>query len=91
MSRSERDTCTKFITPPPREAGLNEMLQVREQVSFTRAIIQVRRTLRHTALKSPGLVTDPAVRRPQDQQIALLNQNELFNGNNSIFVGGVGA
>jgi hypothetical protein len=30
---SERDICTKFITPALRQAGWDEMLQIREEVS----------------------------------------------------------
>src|SRR3954462_9400670 len=39
---SERDICTKFITPALRNAGWDEMLQIREEVSFTRGRIIVR-------------------------------------------------
>ena len=39
---SERDICTKFITPALREAGWNEMTQLREEVSFTKGRIIVR-------------------------------------------------
>src|ERR1700676_1226384 len=39
---SERDICTKFITPALRKAGWDEMLQLREEVSFTRGRIIVR-------------------------------------------------
>jgi len=39
---SERDICTKFITPALRKAGWDEMLQIREEVSFTRGRIIVR-------------------------------------------------
>ena len=41
-SLSERDICTKFITPALRKAGWDEMLQIREEVSFTRGRIIVR-------------------------------------------------
>ena len=41
-SLSERDICTKFITPALRRAGWDEMLQIREEVSFTRGRIIVR-------------------------------------------------
>ena len=33
---SERDICTKFITPALRQAGWDEMLQIREEVTFTK-------------------------------------------------------
>ena len=33
---SERDICTKFITPALRNAGWDKMLQIREEVSFTK-------------------------------------------------------
>jgi type I restriction enzyme R subunit len=39
---SERDICSKFITPAIRRAGWDEMLQVREEVTFTRGRIIVR-------------------------------------------------
>ena len=39
---SERDICTKFITPALRRAGWDEMLQIREEVSFTKGRIIVR-------------------------------------------------
>ena len=39
---SERDICTKYITPALRRAGWDEMLQVREEVSFTKGRIIVR-------------------------------------------------
>lgn len=39
---SERDICTKFITPALRKAGWDEMLQVREEVGFTKGRIIVR-------------------------------------------------
>lgn len=39
---SERDICTKFITPALRKAGWDEMTQIREEVSFTKGRIRVR-------------------------------------------------
>ena len=39
---SERDICTKFITPALRRAGWDEMMQIREEVSFTKGRIKVR-------------------------------------------------
>jgi type I restriction enzyme, R subunit len=39
---SERDICSKFITPALRQAGWDEMSQIREEVSFTKGRIIVR-------------------------------------------------
>ena len=39
---TERDICTKFITPAVKQAGWDEMSQVREEVSFTKGRIIVR-------------------------------------------------
>ncbi len=39
---SERDICTKFITPAVKAAGWNVMEQIREEVSFTAGPIRVR-------------------------------------------------
>ncbi len=41
-SLTERDICTKFITPALRKAGWDEMVQIREEVSFTKGRIIVR-------------------------------------------------
>ena len=41
-SLSERDICTKFITPALRGAGWDEITQIREEVSFTKGRIIVR-------------------------------------------------
>ena len=41
-SLSERDICTKFITPALRKAGWDEMSQIREEFSFTKGQITVR-------------------------------------------------
>jgi hypothetical protein len=42
-----------------------------------RVVIAVRRALLYYALKRLGLDTDPAARKPQDQQIILLNTNDF--------------
>ena len=39
---SERDICTKYITPALRQAGWDEMEQIHEEVSFTKGRIIVR-------------------------------------------------
>ena len=39
---SERDICTKFITPAVKHAGWDEMSQIREEVGFTKGRIIVR-------------------------------------------------
>jgi type I restriction enzyme, R subunit len=39
---SERDICTKIITPALRRAGWDVMSQIREEVSFTKGRIIVR-------------------------------------------------
>ncbi len=41
-SLSERDICTKFITPALRHAGWDELAQIREEFSFTKGRIIVR-------------------------------------------------
>ncbi len=44
---SERDICTKFITPAVKMAGWDEMSQIREEVSFTKGRIIVRGKMVH--------------------------------------------
>jgi hypothetical protein len=41
-SLTERDICTKFILPAVKRAGWDEMLQIREEVYFTKGRIIVR-------------------------------------------------
>src|SRR6056297_1430481 len=41
-SLTERDICTQFITPALHHAGWDEMLQIREEVGFTKGRIIVR-------------------------------------------------
>ena len=41
-SLTERDICTKFIMPAVKRAGWDEMLQIREEVCFTKGRIIVR-------------------------------------------------
>jgi type I restriction enzyme, R subunit len=41
-SMSERDICTKFITPALKRAGWDELTQIREEVGFTKGRIIVR-------------------------------------------------
>lgn len=48
-----------------------------------KANIPVRKALLYYALKRLGLDTDPAARRPQDQQIVLLNRPAVFGKNNA--------
>jgi type I restriction enzyme, R subunit len=38
---SERDICTKFITPAVKAAGWDELNQIREEVDFTKGRIIV--------------------------------------------------
>jgi type I restriction enzyme R subunit len=54
---SERDICTKFITPALRRAGWDEMLQIREEVSFTKGRIIVRGKLVTRGKAKRGLRT----------------------------------
>ncbi|NGZ12090.1 MAG: restriction endonuclease, partial [Nitrospira sp. LK70] len=42
QSLSERDICTKFITPAVKRAGWDELSQIREEVGFTKGRIIVR-------------------------------------------------
>jgi type I restriction enzyme R subunit len=39
---SERDICTKFITPALLQAGWDEQTQLREEVTFTKGRVIVR-------------------------------------------------
>jgi type I site-specific restriction endonuclease len=53
---SERDICTKFITPAVRKAGWDVLSQIREEVSFTCTRISTgdRSGLQSVNLRSKG-------------------------------------
>jgi len=62
-SLTERDICTKFILPAVRSAGWDEMVQVREEVFFTKGRIFVRGKLvtRGKAKKADFVVRVPSL------------------------------
>ncbi len=45
MTLSERDICTRFITPAVEKSGWNKLTQLLEEVSFTDGKIYVRAKL----------------------------------------------
>ena len=72
-SLSERDICTKFITPALRKAGWDEMSQVREEVSFTRGRITVRGKL---ASRGKGKRADYVLYYKPNVPIALIEAKD---------------
>lgn len=64
---SERDICTKFITPSLRQAGWDEITQLREEVSFTKGRIIVRgKGIKAAELKRLPVAVPPF---PEQQRI----------------------
>lgn len=61
-SLSERDICSKFITPAIVSAGWDLQRQVREEVSFTKGRIIVRASC--TAGANPAVPTSSCTTRP---------------------------
>ena len=72
-SLSERDICTKFITPALRKAGWDEMTQVREEVSFTKGRITVRGKL---ASRGKGKRADYVLYYKPNVPIALIEAKD---------------
>jgi type I restriction enzyme R subunit len=60
-SMSERDICTKFITPAIAQAGWDIQKQVREEFCFTKSRIMVRGKL-HTRGNPPRPTGDTRLR-----------------------------
>jgi type I site-specific restriction endonuclease len=60
---SERDVCTKFITPALRQAGWNEMTQLREEVSFTKGLVDYRGQTPVTTRQGVRLLTAKNVKK----------------------------
>ena len=72
-SLSERDICTKFITPALRKAGWDEMTQIREEVSFTKGRIIVRGKL---ASRGKGKRADYVLYYKPNVPIALIEAKD---------------
>jgi len=69
------------IAPHPElSAGQRKAIELDYGMENGLTIIPVRRAMLYYALKRLGLDTDPAARRPQDQQIVLLNAAEIRSG-----------
>lgn len=66
------------IAPHPElSAGQRKAIELDYGMDGGRAAISVKRALLYYALKRLGLDTAPSARRPQDQQIVLLNADEI--------------
>jgi type I site-specific restriction endonuclease len=63
---SERDICSKFIGPAVKRAGWDGMLQIREEVAFTKGRIIVRGKLvsRGKAKRAAGQTIATGDRQP---------------------------
>lgn len=62
---------------PALSDGQRRAIELDYGMTDGRVIIPVRRALLYYALKRLGLDTDPTARRPQDQQIVLLNADKV--------------
>ncbi len=82
-SRTDRDwreTVTIEIGPHPKLSETQAKVIARDYgMRGGKARIKVRRALLYYTLKRLGLDTDPEARRPQDQQIVLLNAKDIVS------------
>lgn len=70
------------IAPHPElSVGQRKAIELDYAMEGGRATIPVKRALLYYALKRLGLDTDPSARRPQDQQIILLNADQVVAQN----------
>lgn len=73
------------IAPHPElSAGQRKAIELDYGMENGLTIIPVRRAMLYYALKRLGLDTDPAARRPQDQQIVLLNYRDIAMGSKGV-------
>ncbi len=76
-----QDDVDLIIAPHPQlSAGQRKAIELDYGMEGGKAAIPVKRALLYYALKRLGLDTDPSARRPQDQQIILLNRAEITGG-----------
>jgi hypothetical protein len=89
---SERDICTKFITPAIQQAGWDIHTQVREEVSFTKGCSFPKRNLKYffityTYIRTTSKDVVKDCLRPladlghhrDSHQVALLNTQSMMN------------
>lgn len=80
---SERDICSKFIGPAIKRAGWDGMLQVREEVAFTKGRIIVRGKLvtrgkaKRADLGSYGSLSSGVLRR--SKSVATIGRSKYGN------------
>ncbi|MFW2829018.1 WYL domain-containing protein [Porphyrobacter sp. YT40] len=76
-----QDDVDLIIAPHPQlSAGQRKAIELDYGMEGGKAAIPVKRALLYYALRRLGLDTDPSARRPQDQQIILLNRAEITGG-----------
>jgi type I restriction enzyme R subunit len=76
-SLSERDICTKFILPALKRAGWDEMLQIREELYFTKGRIIVRGKL---VSRGKGKKTDFVLYYKPNIPIAIIEAKDNNHG-----------
>lgn len=69
---------TRIWFQPPAPTTMAGIIALDYGMRGGKAKIKVRRALLYYALKRLGLDTDPGVRKPQDQQIVLVNAAEVI-------------
>jgi predicted DNA-binding transcriptional regulator YafY len=62
---------------PELSSNQKRVIELDYGIENGRVVIPVRKALLYYALKRLGLDTDPAARKPQDQQIVLLNRDSI--------------
>ena len=76
-----QELVTLEIAPHPElSEGQKKVIALDYGMRGGRVKIKVRRALLYYALKRLGLDTEPSARRPQDQQIVLINSDEILGG-----------
>jgi type I site-specific restriction endonuclease len=75
---SERDICTKFITPALKQAGWDEFSQIREEVGFTKGRIIVRGRLVTKYGPQARAVLEALLQKYQDEGVTDLGDLRIL-------------
>jgi len=89
-SLSERDICTKYITPALEKAGWDKMEQIREEVTFTAGRVIVRGLLSFWAVHEFGMNMGELSRRLNISvsavSISVKREEKIVNDNSISFL-----
>jgi hypothetical protein len=83
---SERDICSKFISPAVKRAGWDGMMQIREEVAFTNGSLY--ELLSRRLIQTRAFFSSPSIRKIQKRHETTIPTHRCFRNTCSFFLRG---